>query len=116
MRKLAAHLALVVVVLAVFAPVAHATVLRNAHACCFRRQHSATDVAHVNGTGLADPLQHACCSLATLHATPAARTTLGARPLPAHPFVSEFYPDADSTDAAPNQANRAPPASYRSDR
>ena len=116
MRKVTAHLALLVVVLAVFAPVAHATVLRNAHACCFKRQHSATAIAHMNGTGSSDPMQHACCSLATLHATPAARTTLGARPLPAHPFVTEFYPDADSTDAAPNQANRAPPASAPSAR
>src|SRR5438477_11824514 len=113
MRKLAAHLALVVVVLAVFAPVAHATVLRNAHACCFKQHHDATAIGRLSSM---DTSQHACCSLATLHATPAARTTLCARPLPAHPFLTEFYPDADSSDAAPNQAGRAPPASARSDR
>jgi hypothetical protein len=113
MRKVTASLALLVVGFAVFAPVAHATVLRNAHACCFKRQHSGTAVSRSTS---ADPAQHACCSLATLHATPAVRATLGSRPLPAHPFVTEFYPDADSSDSAPNQADRAPPAAARSDR
>ena len=113
MRKVTASLALLVVALAVFAPVAHATVLRNAHACCFKKQHSGTAVSRANA---ADPAQHACCSLATLHATPAAPTTMVSRPLPAHPFVTEFYPDADSSDTAPNQANRAPPASAPSER
>jgi hypothetical protein len=113
MRKVTASLALLVVALAVFAPVAHATVLRNAHACCFKKQHSGKAVSHATA---ADPAQHSCCSLATLHAAAAAPTTMGSRPLPAHPFVSEFYPDADSSDAAPNQANRAPPATAPSAR
>src|SRR2546423_15674451 len=113
MRRSIASLALLVVVLAVFAPLAHATVLRNAHACCFKKQHSGTAVSRATS---GDPAQHACCSLATLAATPAARITLGARPLPAHPFITEFYPDADSTDAVPHQANRAPPTSAPSDR
>lgn len=113
MRRITASLALFVVMLAVFAPMAHGTVLRNAHACCFKKQHSGTAIRQSESS---DASQHACCNLATLHATPAAQTTLGARPLPSHPFVSEFYPDADSTDAAPNQANRAPPASEPSAR
>ncbi|MDP9267763.1 MAG: hypothetical protein M3P27_05490 [Acidobacteriota bacterium] len=108
MRKVTASLALLIVAVAVFAPVAHATVLRNAHACCFKKQQSGRAVSRSTA---ADPAQHACCSLATLHATPAANKAQGSRPLPAHPFVTEFYPAADSSDAAPNQANRAPPAS-----
>jgi len=113
MRRVTASLALLVVALAVLAPVAHATVLRNAHACCFKKQHSGTAVSRATS---ADPAQHACCSLATLNATPAAPTTMESRPQPAHPFITEFYPDADSSDAAPNQANRAPPASDPSER
>jgi len=113
MRKVTATLALLVVALAVFAPVAHATVLRNAHACCFKKQHSGVAVSRATA---GDMSQHACCSLATLHATAATGTTLGSQPLPAHPFVTEFYPDADSSDAAPSQANRAPPATAPSQR
>jgi|GEM_PF-6032908 len=113
MRKVTATLALLVVALAVFAPVAHATVLRHAHACCFKKQHSGVAMSRATS---GDASQHACCSLATLNAAATAGTTLGSRPLPAHPFVTEFYPDADSSDAPPSQANRAPPASAPSRR
>ncbi|MBI2678187.1 MAG: hypothetical protein HYX28_05355 [Candidatus Koribacter versatilis] len=113
MRRVTASLALFVVMLAVFAPMARATVLRNADACSFKKQHRGTAISHRESSGAS---QHARCSPATLQATPAAPATLGARPLPSHPFVTEFYPDAESTDAAPRQANRAPPASDRSER
>ena len=113
MRKVTASLALLVVVLAVFAPVAHATVLRNAHACCFKKQHAGAAVGRQDS---ADPAQHACCSLATLAATPAAQPALSSRPQTSHPFVTEYHPDADSSHSVRRQADRAPPATDRSDR
>ena len=113
MRKASASLALLVITLAVFAPVAHATVLRNAHACCFRQHHGESAILQASS---GDAAQHACCSLATLHAASPARTALGGHRLPSHPFITEFYPDPDSSESSSHQADRAPPATDSPDR
>jgi hypothetical protein len=107
MRKTWASALLLVVALAVLAPLANATVLRDAHACCFKHRQQA---------GFSTPMaQHNCCGHATL--TPASAVTRPAvttRPALAHPFLEEFYPSADSFDTSKDVSQRAPPApSYR---
>ena len=103
MRRTWASALLLVVALAVFAPLANATVLRDAHACCRHRQQP----------GFSAPMsQHDCCGRATLIPTgPVARPAVGTRPALAHPFLEEFYPSADSSDTSKDVSQRAPPAS-----
>jgi hypothetical protein len=103
MRRIWASALLLVVALAVLAPLAQATVLRDAHACCFK---------HRQQPGFSTPMaQHNCCGHATL--TPAgalARPASTVRPATTHPFLEEFYPSADSSEPAENRAQRGPPA------
>jgi hypothetical protein len=95
-----------VVALTAFAPLAQAK-LTNGHACCVKQRHAQTPAA----TSSASASQHDCCTLAPV--TPAAPTTttkFPARPLPAHPFVEEFYPASESSDSISQTAERAPRA------
>ncbi len=103
MRRTWASALLLVVAFAVFAPLANATVLRDAHACCHHRMQP----------GFSAPMsQHTCCGHATLTPTgPIARPATTSRPALAHPFLEEFYPSADSSDTSKDVSQRAPPAS-----
>src|SRR5574340_382537 len=102
MRRTWASALLLVVAYAVLAPLANATVLRNAHACCFK---------HAQQPSVSTPMsQHNCCGRATLlPAGPVTRPAVTTRPALAHPFLEEFYPSADSSDAASDVSQRAPP-------
>ena len=113
MRRTIAITALLVVMAAVLAPMAQATIGAKSHACCLRQHHGA---ATMSALGSGDSGQHACCSAATLLTSAAPARAAGVKPLPTHPFITEFYPDADSSDSTPRQANRAPPTAVRSDR
>ena len=105
MRRTWASALLLVVGYAVLAPLANATVLRDAHACCFKH--------HQQQAGFSTPAaQHNCCGRATLMPTgPVTRPAVTTRPALAHPFLEEFYPSADSSDTSRDVSQRAPPAS-----
>ena len=108
MRRFLASLTLLVMVAAVLAPVAHASVTKDPHACCFKRHHDTTTVTRVMSM---DPAEQDCCGTAILHAAaPAPSPAAAAKPALSHPFLVEFYPSADSSDSATRQAQRAPPA------
>ncbi len=104
MRRTWASALLLVVAYAVLAPLANATVLRDAHACCFKHRQQA---------GFSTPTaQHNCCGRATLLPTgPIARPAVSTRPALVHPFLEEFYPSAASSDTSRDVSQRAPPAS-----
>src|SRR3954469_22049388 len=107
MRRTGASLVLLVVMSAVFAPLAHATLTPNAHACCVKQHHRGATTVRPGSSS--DQSRHACCTLATLSATPAQGPKLSGRPLPAHPFVEEFYPAVESSDPIARESERAPP-------
>ena len=104
MRRTWASALLLVVALAVLAPLAQATVLYDAHACCFK---------HHRQPGFSTSMsQHDCCGHATLlERGVTTRPAVHTRPALAHPFLEEFYPSAGSSDTSKDVSQRAPPAS-----
>lgn len=107
MRRACASLLLLVLMGAIFAPLAHASLTPRSHACCVKQKHSA---ATSIGQASADRARHACCTLALEGAAAPAAPRLAARPLPAHPIIEEFYPSADSAEPIAHESERAPPA------
>jgi hypothetical protein len=107
MRRCLASLLLLVVALAVFTPLAEATVLRNAHACCFKRRHGAAP-AVTRSTG--SPAQHACCGAATVLAATPAEPAAAAQPLAVHALAAESAPAAGFSVLLARPSGRAPPA------
>ena len=107
MRRFLSSVLLLVVVAAVFAPAASASIAKNVHACCLKRHYDTNTLERQNSCG---PMQHSCCG-ATLNvaATLATRPAAAVKPAASHPFLQEFYPDADSSDSVTRQAQRAPP-------
>jgi hypothetical protein len=108
MRRTWASALLLVLVAAMFVPLASASIPRDAHACC----HKAHDQAMFQRQMPCGPGQHSCCGATVMNvaAAPAARPMTAAKPAKSHPFLVEFYQDADSSVSATRQADRAPPA------
>ncbi|HSE49962.1 MAG TPA: hypothetical protein VLA96_12205 [Terriglobales bacterium] len=107
MRRTCASLLLLLVLGVIFAPLAHASYGRSAHACCLKKTHGKTAISQAASHGQS---RHACCTLATLDtATPAAPRP-ATRPQLAHPVIEEFYPAEDSAEPLALESDRAPPA------
>lgn len=107
MRRTWASALLLVLVAAMFVPLAGASIPRDAHACC-RKAH---DQAMFQRQMPCGPSQHSCCGATVMNvaATPAARPMTAAKPAASHPYVEEFYPAQESSDGLTRQAQRAPP-------
>jgi hypothetical protein len=110
MRRSLASLLLLVVALAVFAPLAEATVLRNAHACCFKRRHG--DAPALSRSG-GDPAQHACCGAATVLAATPSLPAADMQPLAAHGLAAELGRTSRISLHLSRPSGRAPPSSSR---
>lgn len=108
MRRSFASLLLLVLVAAMFAPLAHASLGKPAHACCVRRHHGGGKAA--SSSAPAESSRHACCTLALERVAAPAAPPLAARPAAAHPVIEEFYPALESQDALARESERAPPA------
>ena len=106
MRRSLASLLLLVVALAVFTPLAQATVLRNAHACCFRRHHG--DAPALSRSG-GDPAQHACCGAATVLVATPALPAAAVQPLAVHALAAEFTSATRFSARLSRPSGRAPP-------
>jgi hypothetical protein len=106
MRRSLASLLLLVVALAVFTPLAQATVLRNAHACCFKRHHGAAPAVTRSG---GDPAQHACCGAATVLVATPALPAAATQPLAVHALAAELARTAGFFGHLSRPSGRAPP-------
>jgi hypothetical protein len=106
MRRTCASLLLLLLVAAMFAPLADASYGKS-HACCLKKGHGKTAVSQ---PATSDTSKHACCTLATLGAAAPSAPRQTARPQRAHPIIEEFYPSAESTDPIALESERAPPA------
>jgi hypothetical protein len=107
MRRTCASLLLLLVLGATFAPVAHASYGKSAHACCLKKSHGKTAISQAASY---DQGQHACCTLATLDTATPAAPRLATRPQLAHPIIEEFYPAEGSAEPIALESERAPPA------
>ena len=109
MRRSLASLLLLVVAVAVFMPLAQATVLRDAHACCFKRHHDAPAVSRLGG----DPAQHACCGAATVLVATPALPAAAAQPLAVHALTAELSAATSFSVHLSRPSGRSPPSARR---
>ena len=107
MRRTCASLLLLLVLGAIFAPLAHASYGKTSHACCLKKNHGKTAISQAAAH---DQSQHACCTLATLHAAAPTVSRPATRPQLAHPVIEEFYPSEESAEPIALESDRAPPA------